>query len=105
MEKALPPLNGEGLVVPVLLGADDIDFSIDASFGHDGEVRQSGDLAGGIGPMRLINDSGGGVEVKVEVKVKVTNGMWRICWICWEEEGAQVRKVRNRRTRGDNCEH
>lgn len=70
-EKALPPLNGEGLVVPVLLGAEDIDVSIDASFGHDGEVHRSGDLAGGFGPMRLINDSGGGVKVKV----KVTNGM------------------------------
>lgn len=89
-------MNGEGLVVPVLFWAQDIDVGVDASFGHGGEARRRGDLGvgGGIGPMCLISDRGGGYEVV------------SIGWILiLERRDAHVRRVRNRRTRGNDRAH
>lgn len=72
-------MNGEGLVVPVLLGAEDVDVGVDARFGHGCEI---GDLSGlGLG-LGLVN-KGGGAQDR-EVRNRRTQGY----------EGAQYQKTK-----------
>lgn len=85
-------MNGEGLVVPVLLWAKDIDIGVDTSFRHGWEI-QTQDLSR-LGLVDLIvaaNEGGGGRGVDDDDNVVVVR------WV-WKKREAQVRRVRNRRT-------
>lgn len=85
LELKLPPLNSERLVIPVVLGAKNVDIRINSSLRHHRER----DLAE-INFLDLID---GTIEIDYGGEVKVTG---------WAG-GAQDRMVRNRRTQGDEC--
>jgi len=78
----LPPLNGEGLVIPVLFGAKNIDIGVDACLGH-GSTIGTRDL----GSVALVNDCEGVSSFDEVIG------------------DAQDRGLRNRRTQGDNGAH
>lgn len=82
-------MNGEGLVVPVLFRAEDIDVRVYTSFRHGWEIWPE-DLRGpGLADLIVVANEGGGDVVR---------------WIRKEGE-AQVRKVRNRHTGSNEGAH
>jgi hypothetical protein len=83
-QKILPPLNGERLVIPVLLGPYDIDVRVYTGFRHGSPAIRIRDL-NQVGRIDLIVAVYGGGLVE-----RVRKG-----------GGAQDRGVRNRRTQGD----
>ena len=92
--RSLPPLNSEGLVVPVLFRAKDIDICVDTSFRHGWEA-QAQDLVGhGVSNLIIITI------------ITVFNGDGVIrSWIWKKRRGVQDRRVRNRRKPDYSCAH
>jgi hypothetical protein len=89
--RVLPPLNGERLVIPVLLGPYDIDVRVNTGFRHGSQAIQTRDL-NQVGRIDLIVAVYGAVGSDLVGRVR-------------KGGGAQDRGVRNRRTQNDEGAH
>ena len=91
-------MNSEGLVVPVLFRAKDIDICVDTSFRHGWEA-QAQDLVGhGVSNIIII-------IIIIIITVFNDDGSDIRSWIWKKRRGAQDRRVRNRRKPDYSCAH